>query len=342
MKLKKNADKWLLLIGIPIVSIIAIIVFALANKDISASDKIHYVHGFVATIVIWVGCRYIIKVLWDKYPWHIYPLKHLLIEIVLTLIYLFITGSILIYLNIHFVNQDFSQEQMVFSITFTFLITFLIIAIHEGWYFFLQWKSSLVKSEKLEKENLQARFETLKNQVNPHFLFNSLNTLMTYIDDNPKAVSFVQSLADFFRYVLLTKDDEVVGIENEISILEKYIYLQKSRFGDNLEININIVTDKINSFFIPPLTLQMLVENAIKHNVISKKKPLYVDVYSDENECICVKNNLQRKKSISSTKIGLNNIKKRYNYLSEKEVIIKETDNVFLVSVPLLKIKKHP
>ena len=96
MKLKKNADKWLLLIGIPIVSAIAIIVFALANKDISASDKIHYVHGFVATIVIWVGCRYIIKVLWDKYPWHIYPLKHLLIEIVLTLIYLFITGSILI------------------------------------------------------------------------------------------------------------------------------------------------------------------------------------------------------------------------------------------------------
>lgn len=338
MKLKKDADKWLLLIGIPIVSAIAIIVFA--NKDISGNYKFYYIHGFAATIVIWVGCRYIVKLLWDKYPWHIYPLKHLLVEIALTLIYLFITGSIFIYLNIRFVNPDFPQEQMVFSITFTILITFLIIAIHEGWYFFMQWKSSLVISEKLEKENLQARFETLKNQVNPHFLFNSLNTLMTYIDDNPKAVSFVQSLSDFFRYVLLTKDDEVVDIENEINILEKYIYLQKSRFGDNLEININIVTGKINSFFIPPLTLQMLVENAIKHNVISKKKPLYVDVYSDENECICVKNNLQRKKSISSTKIGLNNIKKRYNYLSEKEVIIKETDNVFLVSVPLLKIKR--
>lgn len=332
-------DKWFLLIGIPLVAIFAAIIFYLGYRDLQGNPILYFFHGLLSTALIWLGCRFIIKYLWKKYPWHLHPVKHIVFEIIYISIYLAVIGYFLLFLGMHTYEDYDSSENLVFSITFTFLITFLISSIHEGWYMFMQWKNSLVKSEKLEKENMQARFETLKNQVNPHFLFNSLNTLMTYIDDNPKASEFVQNLSDFFRSVLTTRDEEVVLLEDELEILKKYVFLQQSRFGNNLKVNFNIDNSKNGSYFIPPLSLQMLVENAIKHNIISKDKPLFIDIFIEDDH-INIKNNLQRKKNPSSTRVGLTNIRNRYKFLSQKEVKIVETDNVFLVSVPLLNIRK--
>lgn len=333
------SDKWLLIIGIPLVALFAGMIFFLGFKDLHGSPIHYFLQGLLSTALIWLGCRFIIKFLWKKYPWHIHPVKHIIVEVFGIVIYLLIVGSLLQLLSLHIMPAEAKEMNPVFSITFTFLITFLIVAIHEGWFFFLQWKNSLIKSEKLEKENMQARFETLKNQVNPHFLFNSLNTLMTYIDDNKQATAFVQNLSDFFRSVLTTRDEEVVLLDNELKILEKYVFLQKSRFGNNLKVNFTIDKTITVKYFIPPLSLQMLVENAIKHNIISKEKPLFIDIFI-ENEHINIKNNLQRKKNPSSTGVGLTNIKNRYKFLSKKEVSVIETDNVFLVSVPLLNVRK--
>lgn len=337
--IKLKSDKWILIIGIPLVALIAFLLFYMAVGESISKPFVQLMYGFLSTIAIWLGCRYIIIYLWHKYPWHKYPVKHLLLEIGAVALYISILGVFTLYISRKFHLAGSTKEQLVFSATFTFLITFLIVAIHEGWFFFLQWKNTLVKSEKLEKENMQARFETLKSQVNPHFLFNSLNTLMTYIDENEKASEFVQNLSDFFRSVLTTRDEEVVSLNEELEILEKYIFLQKSRFGNNLKVNFNIENKQKDKFFIPPLSLQMLIENAVKHNIISKDKPLFIDIFI-EDTFISIKNNLQRKKSSTSTKVGLINIQNRYKYLTEKEVKIIETDNVFLVSVPLLNVRK--
>jgi len=334
-----NSDKWVLIIGIPIVAIFASSVFILAGWSVVIKPFLQIFFGFLSTALIWFGCRFIVKYLWNKYPWHQFPVKHLIYEIVAVIIYLLFIGILSLIVEQRITDYQTTNQQMVFSITFTFLITFLIVAVHEGWFFFIQWKNSRVKSEMLEKENMQARFETLKNQVNPHFLFNSLNTLMTYIDNNEKATEFVQNLSDFFRSVLTTRDEEVVRLDEELEILKKYVFIQKSRFGSNLKVNFNIDLQKNETYYLPPLSLQMLLENAIKHNVISKEKPLFVDIFI-EDDYINIKNNLQRKKNPDSTKIGLTNIKNRYKYLSQKEIRIIETDNVFLVSVPLLNVRK--
>lgn len=210
-------------------------------------------------------------------------------------------------------------------------------------YFSERWKEVLVESEKLKRENLQSQFETLKTQVSPHFLFNSLNTLITIIPENPEqAVEFVQKLADVYRYILQTKDKQLISLQQELEFSESYLFLMKIRFGENLQVHWQ-VSPEYNQASIPPLALQMLLENAIKHNIISAKKPLFLAIYSETGETIVVKNNLQPKLGRSadesdSTKVGLQNVTKRYSYLTKRPVDVIETTSAFIVALPLLQI----
>jgi len=187
----------------------------------------------------------------------------------------------------------------------------------------------------LEKDNVIAQYETLKNQINPHFLFNSLNTLLTFVEDNKTAGSYIQNLSDFLRYTLKSKDSEIKLLRDEIKIVKKYYFLQKSRFGKSLNINID-VPEKYYHYSLPPLSLQILVENAIKHNVISTQKPLNINIFIKNDKFIVVENNLQRKIDVDSTNTGLLNIKSRYKFLSPDSVHINENNNKFKVELPLL------
>ncbi|HYG02020.1 MAG TPA: two-component regulator propeller domain-containing protein [Chryseosolibacter sp.] len=190
--------------------------------------------------------------------------------------------------------------------------------------------------EKMEKEKINFQFQTLKSQVNPHFLFNSFNTLIAVIEqDQETAVEYVEKLSDFYRNILQYREQDVISLEKELALIDDYYFLQLKRYRNNFTLTVNI-PDAYKHAQIPPLTLQLLIENAVKHNIISKEKPLHVDVVV-QKDFIAVRNNLQRKMEYErSTGVGLSNIISRFRLLTTREVEISETDSHFTVMVPIL------
>jgi len=228
-------------------------------------------------------------------------------------------------------------ELLWLEILVTLLITYLITGIHEMVYFYKQWIMNFSRSVRLERDNIEAKYETLKTQINPHFLFNSLNSLTSIVDDNPRAVDYIQDLSEFLRYILNSRDKDLVYLRDDLKVLNHYYELQKSRFQNNILISLDI-PEKYQLYTLPPLVLQMLVENCIKHNIISSEKPLKISI-SARNDSIVVKNNLQRKADVVSTGQGLKNISERYRYFTSREGSIKETKNEYIVSMPLLIVE---
>jgi two-component system LytT family sensor kinase len=218
-------------------------------------------------------------------------------------------------------------KDLILSIIVLFS-TFLLNSVSER-------QQTLLENEKLIAENLRIRYEVLKSQVDPHFLFNSLNTLNGLIVvDADKSQEFVQNLSSVFRYAIGNK--EVTYLEEELDFTESYGSLMKIRYGNNLQIIFNI-NEKYKTYHIMPISLQLLVENAIKHNIISDKKPLIITIETTSNDTIRVLNNIQPKHNIKSGHgIGLANIAERYRLLFQKEVTITQTD-VFCVELPLIK-----
>jgi len=198
-------------------------------------------------------------------------------------------------------------------------------------------KRTLLTSEILQRENIQFKFEALKNQLNPHFLFNTFSTLINLIPANPElAEQYTRNLSSVYRYILTAKDKELAKLSEEIDFVNSYMFLISNRFDDNVKLVIDIEKEKYE-YYLPLLSLQLLIENAVKHNVISNRKPLMITIKS-KNSSLIVENNLQKKSSIeNSTKIGLQNIINRYQLITSESVDIQQTETHFTVKLPLLK-----
>ena len=202
-------------------------------------------------------------------------------------------------------------------------------------YFYVQWKMALQREQQSEKEKLQFRFEMLKNQVNPHFLFNSLNTLSSLLAINPEmAELFIQKFSAIYHYILEHREVEFIDLTLEIEFVRDYFYLQQIRDGNKINLSIEIADPQ--KYKIYPISLQLLVENALKHNIATDEKQLKIWIYA-ENDCLVVKNNLQRKNILEhSKKIGLNNLRERIKYSINKEMKVIETREEFKVIIPLI------
>jgi hypothetical protein len=338
-KKSKLDDKIILFLGIPLLALIALLVFGKENLDGDAQKAMVGIAGsLLSTLVMWLGVRKIVIFLWNKYPWEKHPIKHLVIEVVAILGYTTLAGIILFMIWYIYDPELITKEDIGLNIFFTLTITFLITSLHEGYFFFMQWKHTLVLSEKLEKENVQSQYETLKSQVSPHFLFNNLNTLANLIEDDPKlAVEYVQRTADYYRNILNIKDKDVITLEDELKLINDYYFLQRKRYGDNLNLILSIPND-LKQTVVAPLTIQMLFENAIKHNIISVDKPLNISIEAN-SDYISVQNNLQlRENDEGSNRIGLQNIANRYRFLSNKEVIVSQNGTTFTVKIPILNL----
>jgi two-component system, LytTR family, sensor kinase len=203
-------------------------------------------------------------------------------------------------------------------------------------YFLGRWKDSLIREERLEKEKSQVQFDNLKNQLNPHFLFNALTSLNSLITENPLlAQQFLQQMSKVYRYVLQNKDKNFVSLATELDFIKNFVFLIETRFANALKIQFNIL-ESAKEKAIVPVTLQILIENALKHNVVDIQKPLTVDVFTS-GDYLIVSNNLQLRNSVeTSNKQGLENLKSLYGFLSDKPVIIEQGDQRFSVKVPLL------
>ncbi len=193
-----------------------------------------------------------------------------------------------------------------------------------------------MENEHLKLETSVAHFEALKQQVNPHFLFNSLNILKTMVKINdPKSEEYIVRLSDLYRNLLLSNQKGKASLEEELIVLNNYFFMLKARFEDKIQLIQRILPSE-NQVFIPPLTLQMLVENCVKHNIVSAEKPLQIELFQ-EGAYLVVRNNLQPKRSVEeSSHIGLDNIRKRYRALTGKEIEVEKTDNYFTVRLPLI------
>jgi LytS/YehU family sensor histidine kinase len=213
----------------------------------------------------------------------------------------------------------------------------MTMAIYEAVFYYLRLKKSIRREEESKRAIVQAQLDVLRNQSQPHFFFNSLNTLRDIIDHNSKeeAKTFVDKLAEVYRFVLQTGKQNVIPLADEIEFAKAYVHIQKERFGENLQVEWGVL-DGLSKDGVVPTSLQLLIENAIKHNVVSKSKPLTVRVYAQKGHLV-VENRLQPKSTrISSTRLGLKNLKQRYDLLASEPLRIDQTDEHFQVSLPLL------
>ena len=327
-------------IGIPVVALL-ITVFVKHTHDFSFMHKLFV--SFVMTAYFWNIAFFVFIYFRKRFPEIRQTPKRLLITVV-TLSVVLVFGGVPIRLILGLASfEDLKTLDVYISfLGVSFTTSVLVGTVYEAVYFFENWHKTIQINEALKIQQIRTQFEVLQNQMSPHFLFNSLNTLTALIAENHDiAIEFTQKLSDVYRYILQHKDKELVRLSEELEFVRDYMFLLQMRYPDNLHVNMK-VDNVYQRLYIAPLTIQMLVENAIKHNVISRKHPLTIDIYVENGKSVVVKNNLMLKTSIKkSTKTGLENIKKRYEYLGQRKIDIITTTRNFMVAIPLIKLVKE-
>lgn len=346
------------LMVIPLVFILYLFSHFLLNPYDASWIEMGLDEMWESALVLFIYCMAITEVsLWlsrilNKFlPWHKLPIMRVVVQFVLLLVFIFI-----IYFVINFVyillspseSFDIIELEDKIDIWQSLIISIntgiFISAIHTGYFLINNWKKSMVdasdlklKAEQLERIASQAELESLKMQLDPHFLFNNFSTLSELVvEDQDIAVKFIDHLSLVYRYMLSNVRKNTISLAEELSFVESYFYLIKERMGTKVVLNINVLEEVKKGFYVAPIAIQLLVENAVKHNSASKEKPLKIDIYVDGNYVV-VSNNIQELVvTLPSSKVGLTNIIERYRLLSKNTVIIEKSADSFIVRLPLL------
>ncbi len=296
----------------------------------------YYGINFSIWLVMWYGNTYVSIYIDKIYSWLKDPVKRFLLGIIGSAVYSAAAMLVIIWFYKFAMNIDITDNNSK-TIYLTVLLAISVLTLLLAIEFLHSWRALALQEEKMKNEVLTSKFESLKSQVNPHFMFNSLNTLTSLIYQNQDlATNYVKQLSKLYRSVLASGKNEIVTIDDELITLESYIFLQSIRFEDRLEVNIDI-NEKIRKKHIPPMVLQMLIENCIKHNEITEENPLQIEVFS-EGEMVCVKNNIAPKQALpgDNSSIGLSNIIARYKLLSDNPVEVIDNGKQFIVKLPIL------
>ena len=301
------------------------------------------------TFFIGLGNGFLNDYLDSKFSWTDETRKRTIAAIVGTLVMNIALVYFCNYLNFIVIQgknpEKFFNGEMNFINWFFINFAIMISAIGHARGFMAAWKNSTKKEvveQKLIAKSANAQFESLKNQLDPHFLFNSLNVLDSLIEENPvQAQRFTNSMSKIYRYVLEQKDKELVSVEEEIDFAKTYCELLKTRFEDAVTFDFNI-SEEDKKGFVVPLSLQLLLENSIKHNFATSSKPLNIKIFTEKGNLI-IENNLQtRELPNTSTGVGLANIVSRYNLLTERNVFVEKSEAFFRVKLPILTEKMNP
>lgn len=284
------------------------------------------------------GNIYFDRYLNKKLSWYINPRKRIIIQIGFMLIWSLLTIGVP-YTYWYYLNGNSlpypPASIIIFIGSIVLLFGFLMISMAIN--FFKEWQSSLLEAEHFKQEKLKSDYRVLQNQVNPHFLFNSLNVLISEIKHNPHvAVEFTRKLSKVYRYVLQSKNHDLIDLNKELIFLESYIFLHKVRKGDSIEYSVD-VPSAILSKRLPPLTLQILIENVIKHNIANEENVLKISISCKDDSYLIVKNNLQIMANADSTNTGLSNLKKRFDLLNKDGFTYGKKEEEYIVHIPLLE-----
>lgn len=303
------------------------------------SNPLSYFFSIAISFIVMYGLVKMAEWMNRKFSWEESPGGRFYLQIVsITFFVMLVVMGIRNLFNLLIFPSGFIRlmDEMVIGIFFLF-ISLLLVFIDIGVHLLNKWRISRAEIERFKKENLETQFEMLRMQINPHFLFNSLNTLSSLIYQNQDTASnYVREMSTVYRYMLEKKNSDIVSINEELIFTRSYIYMLSLRFDEKIKFELNI-NDWYRDKVIPPLTLQILIENAVKHNVVSQRKPLKIEIYTQSNYTLVVKNNLQPKARNSySSGIGLENIRSRLGILTDREMHVEKTDTAFIVTVPFL------
>ncbi|RXK87465.1 histidine kinase [Filimonas effusa] len=301
--------------------------------------------AWIVTVIVllWFGNRYIYFLLDQKIPWIASRTSsRFFIQLVTSTVYTLCCINLTYYLfKVSTNGMPPDLTQMLVLNVYGLLFTIPVLSINFGIYFMMQWKKAQLQANELKEENLQAQLNSLRMQLDPHFLFNNLNMLASLIDkDRDEAQDFLDKFADVYRYVLQYKKEELVPLSTELKFIKAYCYLLKKRFGEGVVIEIADINDAVSERCIPPLALQMLMENAVKHNIISRDMPLQIRVYPEGDRWIVAENTYQPmpKQGMVKLESGLENIRRRYQYLSALQINVGCDNEIFKVALPLLEV----
>ncbi|GAA4846722.1 sensor histidine kinase [Algivirga pacifica] len=291
------------------------------------------------SVALWWGNLIIISVLDKSLPWEKHTKGRFFLQILVSIIYSLLCINFTYYqYKLQFTGYIPDIGQLLTLNVYGLLFLFPVLTIQIGIYLMRKWKQAFVQTEELKNAQLRSQFEVLKTQIDPHFLFNNLNILSSLIDEeNKDAQDFLESFSEVYRFVLKSRNTELVPLEEELDFADHYILMLQKRFDWNIHFDIQIDTS-VEAYMLPPMALQMLLENVVKHNTINKEKALYIDIFNDSHNFLVVRNNLREKEyKRRSSGMGLNNINKRYQYLSNQAIEVKKTADSFIVRLPLLE-----
>lgn len=310
------------------------------------------------TLTYWVTSRFAVLQFRSIFPQEELTVKRILIMLPVLLMIV----TVISLLGTEWIEMIESRElipepPLFYKVVMSYTLVIMVLAIYEGVFFFTKYRQSTIERERLARENMQSQLAVLKQQMNPHFLFNSLNTLVNIIpEDRYKATLFTQRLSAVYRRILEWRHKELITLEEEVQALQDYVFLMQTRFEDKLEVcwyfgagtRVQCEGDgqsielpvAVRSYRVVPLSVQLLVENAIKHNVVSTDHPLRIDI-SLANNRITVRNplNLRTGRALDSTGWGHQNLKARYEMVTEAPVVIRQTAEIYEVSIPVFPVK---
>ena len=290
-------------------------------------------------LLLWAGNHLITKWLNNKLPWqkfgNIRFFTHLAIGIFYSLAAVNLSyAAIKLFLTI----DPPTTSQFIVMNVYGAIIFVPVFCLYFSLQFLKSWRRSALESEKFQKESIRSQLESLRSHLDPHFLFNSLNILSSLIDtDAQRSKIFLAKFAEVYRLILRSKAEDVITVREELAFIQSYIYLLETRFGNSIQFDISI-PEPLQQWFIPPLTLQMLIENAIKHNILTEKKPLLVAIAASGHQ-LTVTNTLHEKQVDDDRKRGSghHNIRMRYRHYTEADIRVVKTRDAFIVTVPLIE-----
>jgi len=273
--------------------------------------------------------------------WKSYAGTRFLLQLFLSiLLSLVVVNGLYLYIKSSFTETAGNEGQILMLNIFAVAVIIPAISVIYGFRFVRAWRVSTIETERLQKENMRSQMMTLRNHLDPHFLFNNLNTVSSLIDyDTDLSKSYLDKFAEVYRIILRTESSDLTTVEDELKMIESYIYLLKIRFQDKVHFKLDVSeASKMKAML--PLSIQMLVENAIKHNAATTLNPISIDIVSEEDKYLVVKNNKQEKKYDDQKRsgTGLKNIRDRYKFFTNETLEIIDTEESFIVKIPLLDI----
>jgi sensor histidine kinase YesM len=327
---------------IPAFGVVIPLITGMVNEQTPSTwkFKLSFLFTIGIAFLIWEGNRYLLFTLRSYFDWFNKPVRKIAVLVLAVSFYTIPVSALLLVIWYKIFSNGIINWDTIAATTLVIMICVLFIThIYETVFLVREAENEKLKKEQLERAKAEAELEALKNQIDPHFIFNSLNALSHLIEKEPaKARRFNDNLADVYRYILQNKARELVLLHEEMLFLTDYFSLLKIRFEQAVQLEINIDPALFDQYLIPPISLQILVENAIKHNEFSDAVPLIITIEMQNDELII--HNQVRKKILrkSSSRIGLNNLGERYKLTTSKEISVTESASDFIVSLPVLKI----